>query len=375
MVSESPAASPVVDVIVAVHNTNRPVERAVASALRSSLHVRVSVVAHNVASEDIAARLGRLADDPRVRILALADGVRSPANAFNCGLDAATGEFVTIIGSDDSLEDGALDSWVALAERHRADAVVAPIVRDDGHGVPTPRIRPSRSVRLLDADRDRLFERTAALGLQRRRSTDRLRYADGLPRGVDQSFGLRLWTSSRVVFDPASPVYREHSDQNDRVTHVFGPLGDDFAFLDDVIAVLAELPPALRRAVVSKLIRVHVVPAVRNRLVSARLQSSDLDAADGVLRRLWAVAPGARALLPRALSPYIEAVESRSLEAANSAHERRPSRFASAVPQALGLILHRHAPLRTMLAGRAVMRRVARGYVDRRGSQSAEDSR
>ncbi|WEK62701.1 MAG: glycosyltransferase [Candidatus Microbacterium colombiense] len=367
--------SPMVDVIIAVHNQSRPVERAAASALATALDVRVSVVAHNVPVDAIAERLGPLMDDRRVRVLPLEDGVRSPANAFNRGLDAATGRFVSIIGSDDTLEAGALDAWVELAERHRADTVVAPVVRDGGHAVPTPRVRAFRSPAVLDADRDRLFERTAALGLQRRVSTDFLRYADGLPRGVDQSFGLRLWMSTRVVFDPFAPVYREHADQTDRVTHVFGPLADDFAFLDDVLVVMTEMRPALRRAVVSKLIRVHVVPAVRNRVAGGRLQPSDLEHADSILRRLWLAAPHARALLPRDLQPILSAIEDRSVSSAIAAAEKGTSLFASVVPLGPWLLFHRHAPLRTMFAGRSVLRRVARGYTERHTPHGEDEAR
>lgn len=355
---------PLVDVIVAVHNDRRPVERAVDSALRTSIDVRVTIVAHNVDEAAIHRRIGVRDADPRLRVLPLADGVRSPANAFNHGLDAATARYVSIVGSDDSLEPGALEAWVDLAEATQADAVIAPIIRDGGHGVPTPRIRRSRARRLLDADRDRVYERTAPLGLQRRATTAALRYEQGLPRGVDQVYGLRLWTDHRVVFDPHGPGYLEHADQDDRVTHVFGPLGDDFVFLDAYLDTVRRLPVSIRRATVAKTIRVHVVPAVRNRAATGKLSRSDLVSAGKVLTALEAVAPGARGLLPRTLGADVLAIETSSPERMGAGNGPG-RRILELLPIDLRHLLHRHAPLRTALAGRAVARSVARGFAER----------
>lgn len=355
---------PSVDVVIAVHNDRRPIERAVASVLRNRTVVRVNVVAHNVDADSIMARLGPLGEDERVRILPLTDGVRSPANAFNHGLDHATGEFVAIVGSDDELESGALDAWTALAARSGADAVVAPIVRDGGGGVPTPRVRASRFGRTADLDRDRLFERTAPLGLQRRSSTYILRYSTGLPRGVDQSYGLELWNSARVVFDPQMPAYLEHADQADRVTHVFGPLADDFVFVDTLLSTLEKVTPAVRRAVVAKILRVHLVPAVRVRAEAGSLTVEDRRAAADLMQTLIATSPRATGLLPRALRADLAAIGSAS--APSPSPVSGPRSLAGMLPIELRATLHRHAPLRSQLAGRAVARQTVRASAQRR---------
>lgn len=354
---------PSVDVVIAVHNDRRPVERAVFSVLRNRTSVRVNVVAHNVDGEAIRARLGVLAEDKRVRILPLQDGVRSPANAFNHGLEHVTGEFVTIVGSDDELEPAALDAWTALADRTGADAVVAPIVRDGGGGVPTPRVRTSRFGRIADLDRDRLFERTAPLGLQRLSATRGLRYSTGLPRGVDQSYGLELWNSLRVVFDPATPAYLEHADQTDRVTHVFGPLADDFVFVDRLGSTLKLVTPAVRRAVVAKILRVHLVPAVRVRAVAGSLTAEDRRSAAELMRSLTDTAPTAVGLLPRALRAELRAIASETVPSPSPVGG--PRSVAGLLPVDLRMTLHRHAPLRSQLAGRVVAHRTARALRER----------
>ncbi len=355
---------PVVDVIVAVHNDRRPVERAVASALRNRVAVRVSVVAHNVDPAAITGRLGELSTDDRIRVLPLADGVRSPANAYNHGLDNASAEYVAIVGSDDELEPTALDAWVALARRADADAVVAPIVRDGGGGVPTPRVRRSRFGRPADLDRDRLFERTAPLGLQRLRTTAGLRYAEGLPRGVDQAYGLELWSGHRVVFDPSSPAYLEHADQNDRITHVFGPLADDFVFLETLRPALERVTPAVRRGVVAKILRVHLIPGVRVRAAAGSLTDDDREHAAALLAGLGDLAPGAAGLLPRDHRDDLRAIAAGTDPSTDSRGGRS---LAGLLPIDLRATLHRHGPLRTQAAGRRVSLATAGAAADRVG--------
>ncbi|WP_167758048.1 glycosyltransferase [Microbacterium sp. dk485] len=349
-----------VDVVVAVHNDARPVERAVASVLRERVPLRVLVVAHNVDPARITSRLAALADDPRVSVLALEDGVRSPANAFNHGVVAACADYVCIIGSDDELQAGALEAWVELGDRTGARAVVAPIVRDGGGVVPTPRIRPGRR-RTLDADRDRLYERTAPLGLQRRAALGDLRYAEGLPRGVDQAYGLALWLGGGIVFDPTAPAYLEHADQSDRVTHVFGPLADDFAFLPGVLELLADRPLAVRRAVASKLLRVHLIPALTQRAGTSSLQAADLLAARAVAAQLRAVGPGSAGLLPRAPAEVLAALEGGASVADVAAVAGRSAPlWRRLVPARACWLLHRHAPLRLQMAAWFLTRRVRR---------------
>ncbi|MBM7504161.1 glycosyltransferase family 2 protein [Agromyces aurantiacus] len=360
--SDHRSAAPRVDVVVGVHTPERPVERAVGSALRSAAPVRVTVVAHNTDPSGVRARLGGLADDPRVRLLALADGVRSPANSFNAGLEAATAEFVSIIGSDDEFAAGALEGWLALADDSRADVVIAPVLRDDGGMGTAPRPRPGR-MRSLDGDRDRLFERAAPLGLIRRRRFADLRFTPGLPRGEDQAYTLELWFSgARVAFDPTLPAYLEHGDQRDRVTMSPGSAGDDFLFLNamEQSPVFRRMAPASRRAVAAKLLRVHVIGAIASRAPKG-IDATDRAALGEAIERIRGWAGGVEGILARrdrAALRAFRAGDDRELEALLG--RRSEWRSASAlVPANPLLIAHRHAPLRSMIAQRRVARLMA----------------
>lgn len=354
-----------IEAVVCVHNVTRPVERATASALRNATPLRVTVVVHNTDTAAVRSRLGSLVDDPRVRVLELRDGVRSPANAFNFAIDNASGEFLSLIGSDDELADGALDAWVSLADRSSADVVVAPIRRVGAGAVPSPRVRAGRTT-ALDGDRDRLFERVAPLGLVRLSRFPSLRFQEGLPRGVDQVYGLHLWFSgAAVAFDPTTPAYLEWSDQTDRVTTAGGPLADDFGYLDafERDEVFLGMSPAARRAVAARIIRVYLIGGVARRVTESGLSDRDRACLLDTLRRLEGWAPGVKGILAlrdrRALITALDpASTAQTLRAAIGDRSRylTPSALLTVNPLRL---LHRHAPFRSLLAGRRVARAVS----------------
>lgn len=355
-----------VDVIIGVHNTFRPVERAVASALRNRVAVRVMVVAHNTDPDAVRRRLGSVADDRRVNVLELRDGIRSPANSYNHALDSATADFVSVLGSDDEFAPGALDAWVDLADRAGAEVVVAPILRVGGGPVPSPRVRPRRVDR-LSGDRDRLFERTAPLGLVGRARFGALRFTEGLPRGIDQAYGLHLWFSgARIAFDPAAPPYLEHDDQRDRVTKVGGPAIDDLRYFDAIESdpVFRTMAAGARRAVAAKIVRVHVIGSIATRLGDDGLSEGDRNDLARALDRLRAWAPRLDGLLSLrdhrvldvALRPGANGAQIRAAIGDRSSYRS----WGALMTHDPRLCLHRHAPFRSLIAGWLVARAISR---------------
>ena len=122
------ATDPLVDAVIAVHDPSRPIARAVASLQRSGLAagtgLRITVVCHNIAVDAIAAQLPDPAA-PGLRLMHLEDGIHSAAGPFNAGLAAATAPYVTIMGSDDSHQPGAIAAWLA-AQPAPQSATTAP---------------------------------------------------------------------------------------------------------------------------------------------------------------------------------------------------------------------------------------------------------
>ncbi|WP_069385640.1 glycosyltransferase family 2 protein [Cellulosimicrobium cellulans] len=259
--------TPEIDVVIALHNLARPIERAVASA-RSEVS-RVTVVCHGISAEPVAERLheaGALGED--VRLVEFADGHRSPSGPFNHGMRIATADLITIMGSDDWYEPGALAAWLAAA-KDGADVVLGPLRHQSGEPVRAPLARPLRR-RALDPVRDRVSYRTAPLALFRRRLLDDLglELVPERPSGGDLEFGIRLWTGARRLdLARRAPAYVIGADARDRTTGAVRPIAVEMAPLVHLLGRdwFRDLPVATRRAVAIKLLRVHVLDGVARR--------------------------------------------------------------------------------------------------------------
>lgn len=355
---------PLVDVIIAVHNPARPIARAVASVLRHTRSdVRVTVVCHNTDRAGIAANLGEFADDPRLRLLEQADGIASPSGPFNAGLEAATGRFTAIMGSDDELVAGAVDSWVRVAKRDGASMVIPRLAHATGQGVATPPVRPFRT-RRLDPVRDRLAYRSAPLGLVSRSRLGHVRLASGSETGEDNAYSLRVWFSGEPIsFDLAGPAYLIHDDAEDRVTFSVRTISSELSFLQVLLGddFITQMSPRARDALVVKLIRIHLFGAVFNRRDAPSWSPADLTDLEACARRVIGLAPGAARVLSRADRDLLDEI---LLGAAASVSRlkrlaearRRFLRPDGLLPRSLRYALAREAPLRMIAASWLVRR-------------------
>ena len=357
---------PLVDVIIAVHNPARPIARAVASVLRhTSSDVRVTVVCHNTDRAGIAANLREFADDPRLRLLEHRDDIASPSGPFNAGLDAATGSFSAIMGSDDELAPGAVDSWVRVQKRDAASMVIPRLAHATGEGVATPPVRPFRT-RRLDPVRDRLAYRSAPLGLVSRSRLGDVRLATGSGTGEDNAYSLRVWFSGEPIsFDIAGPVYLIHDDARDRVTFAVRSIARELHFLEALLdaTFISALSGRGRAAVVVKLIRIHIFGAVYNRRDAPEWDAADLSDLEAMARRIIAIAPDAVRVLSRADRDLLDEVmlgaEGSASRLAQLARDRRRFlRPAAVLPRSVRHTFAREAPLR-MLASSWLVRRAA----------------
>lgn len=352
---------PVVDVVIPVHTAARPIARATASVLATATApTRVTVVCHNVPVDAIATALGDWADDPRVRLLPLEDGIPSPAGPINAGLDAATAEFTALLGSDDEYEPGAVDAWLAVARRDDAELVIPPLRTAPTAPTRSPPVRPFRT-RRLDGVRDRLAYRTVQLGLVARRRFGEIRMTTGLRSGEDVVQGAALWYSgARISLVPRSPGYLIHEDDPaTRTSSAPKPAAESLGFLDAVLApaFTAALDPAQRESFAIKLLRTHVMDILGASL-RAGTPTGDLEALSAGVRRIVALAPSAVGVLSRREARIVtmlrDAPDAARLAAdhARLTDYRRP---ANLLPASGGRLLHREAPLR-FLAAYALMR-------------------
>jgi hypothetical protein len=349
---------PLVDLIIAVHTPQRRVERAVESVLSGTVApVRVSVVCHGVDPALIAERLGALADDPRVRLLPFTDGIPSPTGPFNHGLDAATAAFTAVLGSDDELKPGAIDSWLRVQRKHSADVVIPRVGLEEGpSSLRTPPTRPFRS-RDLDGAKDRLAYRTQQLGLVSRERFPTLRLTPGLRTGEDVDYGLKLWFSgARIAFDRQGPSYWGHQDATDRISVSLNSVADEFGFLDTALdrEFTSTLSRAAREAIAVKFIRTHLMLTLAARVRAGVVDAADREALAGVARRIVELAPTSLQIVSRRDARIVRAVlaaipDQRALadDLAVRTDYRRPANLLSA---ALRRLAHREAPPRFLAA-------------------------
>lgn len=281
----------VVEAVVACHDPARPLEQVVRSVLRQAdalaalgAELRVTVVCHNREVDEIAAALAPEVR-ARARFLHLADGIYSPAGPINLGLRSSTATWVTTIGSDDTLADGALPAWYRRGTQTDADAVLAPIRRTAGT-VLTPLMRPGRRA-VLDPVRDHLAYRTAPLGLLRVGTVHRIGFAyteADLVSGSDIEPGLRMWfRGGRITYPYGAPAYLVSDDMGTaRVTSTVGPAARELSWLWPLLNQewLRSATGPERQEISTKIVRANLFTLVRRRAESAEATGAALWGAD-----------------------------------------------------------------------------------------------
>lgn len=393
-----------VDVVVAVHDVRRAFARAVRSAFADDggrpavtsrtgaddggrggtaraerPRVRVTVVAHNLPASAVVGPLetdglGNALAHGTVRVLELADGVPSPAGPFTLGLERAEAPWVSIMGSDDALEPGALAAWWRLGEARGSAAVLAPMRLDGATGSrarlirnPVPRPFAGRWWPApLDPVHDRLAARSAPLGLLRRDVVARLglRLVPGLRTGEDIPFSARLWFSGeRIDLDRTAPAYVIGTGAAERVSTSPKPVDLELA----AVRVLRDEPwveslgAAGRRALAVTMLRVHVLGAASRLLARVEREGPGDEAAAELawlsrLARSWAaLAPSAVRPLARADRLVVDALlAGDEADAVLEAARRRlaASRVARIVPARWVDVLDREGTLRRFVRER-----------------------
>ena len=268
-----------VDVIIAAHNPQRRVDRAVASIVLDNPDARAVVVCHNVTRDAIAETIPASMHDSVV-FLEHHDNTPSPSGPFMAGIRWSDAEFVSIMGSDDLLEPHAVRHWLELVDLHRADAVITRLTRgDDRILVRSPALRFWRSG-LRDVIKDRLPYRSAPLGLVSREAVDRLglQLTPGARNGGDLEFVSKLWSGGRIVAQRTGPGYVEMADATDRVTHAPKPIAEELAPVVNLLNSpwYSGQPVDRQRAIAVKLYRRNVIDALIKRSEIATWRSEDL---------------------------------------------------------------------------------------------------
>jgi succinoglycan biosynthesis protein ExoO len=217
------ASNPVVSVVMANYCGAAHIEAALASVLGQTVHDIEVIVADDAstdASVDIVARLAEA--DPRIRLLT-ADRNGGPGVSRNRALDAANGEWIAIVDSDDLIRAERFERLIGAAERLGADAIADDLRYFSSDGSAKGTLLGS-SMTAPTAITPAVFVRSnienagaASLGylkpMIRRARLGDLRYDETLRIGEDYDFLLRfLLTGARFCVLP-EPLYsyRRHA--------------------------------------------------------------------------------------------------------------------------------------------------------------------
>jgi succinoglycan biosynthesis protein ExoO len=218
---------PKVSVIMANHNGAAYLADSIASVQKQSLK-DIEIIVADDASTDRSIEITRelLARDPRIRLLT-SDRNTGPASARNRALDAARGEWIAVVDSDDLIHPTRLSALVAAAERSGADIIGDDLLIFDGnHGFrPKPLLTGAWArrpfwVSACDYLRlNRLYGRGPILGYVKpviRASllaANSARYNEALWVGEDYHFVLALLRAGAkfLIIPQLSYFYRKHT--------------------------------------------------------------------------------------------------------------------------------------------------------------------
>ena len=311
-------AEPFADIVIAIHDPTRRLDRALSSLLDGDDPIRVTVVCHGIEASAVADQIpaDRLG---RVRVVEFSDGIPSPEGPFNRGLDLATGPYVMIMGSDDFLEPGALTAWLAHAQAANADAVLAPLRHQEGRLLLNPLVRPGRRTR-LNPVKDRLFYRSAPLGLLRRSVLEerKLRFTEGARTGGDLAVSCALWAANiRIDFDRRMPAYVIGADAGSRVTMTRRPMQ---VLLEPALDVIhsewgRSQPLDIRHSLATKLLRINVLGSVLSRPTPEAWSDDDLSETREAIAVISGYAPSGLSDLTRADQALLDELRRSDLDA------------------------------------------------------------
>ncbi|WP_431814230.1 glycosyltransferase [Kocuria sp. cx-455] len=354
---------PVVDVVIPVHSPDRPLGRAVDSAIAATRGMRpadcgILVVAHHLSARQVESMLSdeQLA---RVTIIECSDPGTTPAGPRNTALERTTAAFISFLDSDDTLDPGAVDRWLSIAQTRGSDWVLPFQHHSDGRADMTPITRPWRSSN-LSAVADRLFYRSSAFGLIRVATARAAgaRFDTGVITAEEQAFILRLHTHARRIdYARGIPGLLVHADATDRVSRVPIPVLDQArpALRLSEAQWFAQAPPALQAGFYLKFIRVNIFPSIELHVKNGSWDRSQAQSTYDSIQSLLRAAPLSKNQLSRADSHVIELLSNPETEPARlaqalAARRRFASPAALATPR-LSWLLARNAPLRISAAG------------------------
>ena len=256
--TNSDTAAQLVSVIVPVYNAARYLRQCAASVLAQS-YTRWQLIMVDDGSTDSS---GAIADalaleDPRVTVIHTPNG--GPSSARNAGLDTDTGDFVTFIDSDDTVDPRYIEWLLDDITASGADiscATFTPFA--DGSEPPAPLVRrePPRTVCATSALLSMLYQErvpdcSVSYKMFRRSLFDSERFAPGILY-EDLDIAWRLMLRARTVTLSETPLYHYRATPGSRINAFTPRRLDVLDVAERMHTALAAVSPALESAARSR---------------------------------------------------------------------------------------------------------------------------
>ena len=209
--------APRISVIIPTYNRRALIGRAVDSALNQT-EKDIEVIIADDGSPDGTAELFSMAQDPRIRYLPLPH--RGACAARNAGVEAARGEYIAFLDSDDVWRPDKLRVQKRQLEDARADVVFCAFARHSlgsdtaerfpAGDVPQGRIESSSLLSSNLASTQTLFGRTACM--------KQIRFDERFPRMQDWEYAIQLAQRCQLYYfsDVLVDVYLQQDSISSR---------------------------------------------------------------------------------------------------------------------------------------------------------------
>lgn len=115
-------------IIIPAFNAEEHIERAVESVLEQTYSNYEVIIVDDGSTDATGERCKRFIDDNKVKYISIIHSGASVAR--NCGVDAATGDYIVFVDGDDFIENYALSDLNEVISNYSADCIVCPFITD-----------------------------------------------------------------------------------------------------------------------------------------------------------------------------------------------------------------------------------------------------
>lgn len=203
-----------ISVIIPVYNTGSYLKKCVQSICGQTYCDLEILLVDDGSTDDSLRIMSQLAaTDERVKILSNKhQGVSATRNA---GIDAATGEYLSFIDSDDWIEPDMYEKLMHVAHKYNADAVYCDWICEYSDGTSdVPRCKGKMEIlrgnQVLEGYLRKGIGARVSSSIVRRKTIGTERFPEELERGEDMLFGFRFSCNAICVVDTDMPLYHRY---------------------------------------------------------------------------------------------------------------------------------------------------------------------